>query len=252
MPYPKKRFGQNFLIEESIIQNIIENFNSLPGDLVVEIGPGRGVLTRELAGSGCDLTLIEIDDNLAKPLKEQFQAANVINQNVLEINFGSLGSKKSIRIIGNLPYNISTPLLFKLTEENDVIIDLHVMLQKEVAERITAPPGTKQYGRLSISMQLNWEATELFEVPPSAFYPMPKVNSAFVRLKPREKPMFDPKIMNDLLTAAFSARRKTIRNALRQYLNETELEMIGLNPDIRPENLTPEQFVCCANFLKHK
>ena len=248
----RRRFGQNFLIEKSTIARIIESLKISPQDSVIEIGPGKGALTERLVESRCDLTLIEIDRDLVDTLKKKYEGLSIVNDDVLKVDFSSFLGLEPKRIIGNLPYNISTPLLFKLSRVNEWIIDMHVMLQKEVAERIVSESSRKEYGRLSVSIQLLWEVTKLFDVSPTAFSPQPKVNSSFICLKPKKKINFDRNLMNRLLTSAFSARRKTLKNALRNYLNESELRSIEIDPGSRPENLFPEDFIRCANFLKKK
>ena len=248
----RRRFGQNFLIEKSTIARIIESLKISPQDSVIEIGPGKGALTERLVKSQCNLTLIEIDKDLVDTLKRKYQGLSIVNEDVLKVDFSSFFGIEPKRIIGNLPYNISTPLLFKLSRVNEWIIDMHVMLQKEVAERIVSESSRKEYGRLSVSIQLLWEVTKLFDVSPTAFSPQPKVNSSFICLKPKKKINFDRDLMNQLLTSAFSARRKTLKNALRDYLNESELRSIDIDPGSRPENLIPEDFIRCVNFLKKK
>ena len=248
----RRRFGQNFLIEKSTIARIIESLKISPQDSVIEIGPGKGALTERLVESQCNLTLIEIDKDLVDTLKRKYQGLSIVNEDVLKVDFSSFPGIEPKRIIGNLPYNISTPLLFKLSRVNEWIIDMHVMLQKEVAERIVSESSRKEYGRLSVSIQLLWEVTKLFDVSPTAFSPQPKVNSSFICLKPKKKINFDRDLMNQLLTSAFSARRKTLKNALRNYLNESELRSIDIDPGSRPENLIPEDFIRCVNFLKKK
>ena len=248
----RRRFGQNFLIEKSTIARIIESLKISPQDSVIEIGPGKGALTERLVESQCNLTLIEIDRDLVDTLKRKYQGLSIVNEDVLKVDFSSFFGIEPKRIIGNLPYNISTPLLFKLSRVNEWIIDMHVMLQKEVAERIVSGSSRKEYGRLSVSIQLLWEVTKLFDVSPTAFSPQPKVNSSFICLKPKKKINFDRDLMNQLLTSAFSARRKTLKNALRNYLNESELRSIDIDPGSRPENLIPEDFIRCVNFLKKK
>ena len=248
----RRRFGQNFLIEKSTIARIIESLKISPQDSLIEIGPGKGALTERLVESRCDLTLIEIDRDLVDTLKKKYQGLSIVNEDVLKVDFSSFLGIEPKRIIGNLPYNISTPLLFKLSRFNERIIDMHVMLQKEVAERIVSESSRKEYGRLSVSIQLLWEVTKLFDVSPTAFSPQPKVNSSFICLKPKKKINFDRDLMNRLLTSAFSARRKTLKNALRNYLNKSELRSIEIDPGSRPENLIPEDFIRCVNFLEKK
>ena len=248
----RRRFGQNFLIEKSTIARIIESLKISPQDSVIEIGPGKGALTERLVESKCDLTLIEIDRDLVDILRKKYRGLTIVNEDNLKVNFNALFRGEPKRIIGNLPYKFSTTLLFKLSSIIEWIIDMHIMLQKEVAERIVSNPSKKEYGRLSVSMQLFWEATSLFDVAPTAFSPKPKVNSTFMCLKPKKKKNFDRDLMNQLLTSAFSSRRKTLKNALRNYLDEGELKLLDINPRSRPENLVPEDFIRCVNFLQKK
>ena len=248
----RKRFGQNFLIDKVIIDKIVSCVNPTVEDNLIEIGPGKGALTEKLVESNCTLSLVEIDRDLVDILRKKYRELSIINEDILKVEFNTLFGGEPKRIIGNLPYNISTPLLFKLSSINEWIIDMHIMLQKEVAERIVSNPSKKEYGRLSVSMQLFWEATSLFDVAPTAFSPKPKVNSTFMCLKPKKKKKFDRALMNQLLTSAFSSRRKTLKNALRNYLDEGELKSLDINPRSRPENLVPEDFIRCVNFLQKK
>ena len=248
----RNRFGQNFLIEKSIISRIIESLKISSNDNIIEIGPGKGALTEKLVESNCTLSLVEIDRDLVETLRKKYRGLSIVNEDILKVEFSALFGGEPKRIIGNLPYNISTPLLFKLSSINELIVDMHIMLQKEVAERIVSTPSRKEYGRLSVSMQLFWEATKLFDVAPTAFSPKPKVNSTFMCLKPKKKTNFDRDLMNRLLTSAFSSRRKTLKNALKNYLDENELESLDINPRSRPENLVPADFIRCVNFLKKK
>ena len=246
----RKRFGQNFLVDKGVIQKIIGSFSINPGDYIIEIGPGRGALTQPLSDSRCDLTLIEIDRDLATDLAVRFPNAVPVNQDVMTIDFNLFAKESLIRIIGNLPYNISTPLLFKLFDSGEHIRDMHFMLQREVVDRMTAEPATKAYGRLSVMTQLHCHAEKLFEVPPEAFSPRPKVQSAIIRLTPNKRATdVDSQLLESILVQAFSMRRKTIRNALRKFLTVDELESLHLNPRLRPENLTIEDYLSCARFV---
>lgn len=247
---PRKRFGQNFLVDRGLISKIAAAINPLKTDRIVEIGPGRGAITRMLADSGCDLTLIEIDRDLSAALAVDFPMARLITQDVMQIDFTELASSGAgLRIVGNLPYNISTPLLFKLFQHANVIEDMYFMLQLEVVDRMTAVPSTKSYGRLSIMTQLHCDPQKMFEVPPEAFSPRPKVQSAIIRLIPKEERLeVDAKLLESILRQAFSARRKTIRNAMKNFLSADEITSLDLNPSLRPENLTIEDFVNCARL----
>ena len=246
----RKRFGQNFLVDTSIIQKIIGSFDIKPGEHIIEVGPGRGALTEALSDSRCDLTLIEIDRDLAAELSVRFPDARLINQDVMKIDFNAFEGKSPLRIIGNLPYNISTPLLFKLFDSGEHIHDMHSRLQREVVDRMTAMPATKAYGRLSVMTQLHCRTEKLFEVPPQAFSPRPKVQSAVIRLTPNKKTIdVDRELLESILVQAFSMRRKTIRNALRKFLTADELESLLLNPQLRPENLTIDNYLSCTKFV---
>ena len=246
----RKRFGQNFLVDTGTIQKIIGSIDIKPGDHIVEIGPGRGALTEPLSDSRCDLTLIEIDRDLTDELSVRFPYTRLINEDVMKIDFNAFEGKSPIRIIGNLPYNISTPLLFKLFDSGAHIHDMHFMLQREVVDRMTALPSTKAYGRLSVMTQLHCHTEKLFEVPPQAFSPRPKVQSAIIRLTPNKKATdVDQKLLESILIQAFSMRRKTIRNALRKFLTADELESLHLNPQLRPENLTIDNYLSCTRFV---
>jgi len=246
----RKRFGQNFLVDQGLIGKIIRSFDARPGEHIVEIGPGQGALTEHLVQSGCDLTLVEIDRDLAAILQERFPSATLVNEDILKADLPALITEAPVRVIGNLPYNISTPLLFRLFHHLELISDMHFMLQLEVVDRMTAEPSTRSYGRLSVMTQLYCEAEKLFEVPPEAFSPRPKVQSAIVRLQPRkDKAQVDVEVIEKMLIQAFSSRRKTIRNALKGLVSESELEELGLTPTLRPENLTVEDFIACSNLV---
>lgn len=250
---PRKRFGQNFLVDPGLIGKIIRSFNVDAADRVVEIGPGQGALTEHLVTADCDLTLIEIDRDLSATLSERFPTARLINEDVIKADFSELIPNGPVRIIGNLPYNISTPLLFRLFQHLTLISDMHFMLQLEVVDRMTADSSSKSYGRLSVMTQLYCETEKLFEVPPEAFNPRPKVQSAIVRLAPRTHPYdADPAVVEQILIQAFSSRRKTIRNALKGLLTESEIESLGMSPTLRPENLTVEDYIACSHLVSKK
>lgn len=245
----RKRFGQHFLHDASIIKRIIEAIAPVPEQRIVEIGPGRGALTWGLLQRARALDVIEIDRDLAQTLKEDSRATQglrVHTENALETDFGRLRADGGpLRIVGNLPYNISTPLLFRLLSQRAAISDMHFMLQKEVVERMTAQPSNKTYGRLTVMLAAVAEVEKLFDVGPGAFQPRPKVWSAIVRLRPTLKPRFDigdDGVLRMLVTAAFSHRRKILSNGLKGLLTAAEIEHCGIDSQLRPEVLTPAQF----------
>ena len=248
MTIPRKRVGQNFLIDQFVIDRILSSIQAKKEQHIVEIGPGRGALTDGLAQTGCELTLIEVDHGLSTQLRKKFPKARLIMKDVLKLKLSDLGPGP-FRVVGNLPYNISTPLMFQLFDEKESIVDMHFMLQLEVVDRMTAHPSTRAYGRLSVMTQLHCEAEKLFEVPPEVFLPKPKVRSAIVHLKCKTRRVEAAHMLQQLLIKAFSARRKTIRNALKPLLNAEELEGLGIDPSARPENLTPHHFTACAAYL---
>ena len=249
MTIHRRRFGQNFLKDPSVIDRILVSVAATDQQRLIEIGPGRGALTKGLAKTGCDLTLIEVDRDLLPELQRVFPTAKLIGQDVMTVNFSDLGPGP-FRIVGNLPYNISTPLMFKLFTDQTRFVDMHFMLQVEVVDRMIANPSTKAYGRLSVMSQLYCEAEKLFEIPPEAFSPKPKVRSAIVRLRSRIEFFDEPPLLEQVLIQAFSARRKTVRNALKTLLNSEELEKLEIDQAVRPENLTPDQFMACARLLQ--
>ena len=249
----RKRFGQNFLVDPGMIQKIIGSFNIRPGDHIVEIGPGRGALTQPLYDDRCDLTLIEIDRDLGAELSVRFPDAGLINEDVMMIDFNRFAKQSLIRIIGNLPYNISTPLLFKLLDYGPLIADMHFMLQLEVVERLAAEPGNKSWGRLGVMAQFQCEVEQLFEVPPEAFFPPPKVQSAIIRLTPRQTPRWaqvDREALAKVVSQAFSQRRKTLRNNFKNSLTDTQFEAAGIDPQARAETLTIDHFVALASLSR--
>ncbi len=248
----RKRFGQHFLASPDYIERIVAAIAPRPDDTVVEIGPGRGAITEPLAKSGARLHAIELDRDLAGWLGQRFAAANVsiIQADALRFDFASLGNE--LRIVGNLPYNISTPLLFHLLDFSNAVVDLHFMLQKEVVDRLAASPGTKDYGRLTIMLGCRMTVEPLFEVPPQAFTPPPRVTSAVVRLRPR--PAGDIAVENEatlstLVARAFSQRRKTLRNALNGVASPEELEAAGIDPAARAETVPISAWIALANRL---
>ena len=246
----RKRFGQNFLSDQAIIQRIINAIGAAPGQHILEIGPGHGALTKHLIASGATLEVVEIDRDLVAELTATHgDALRIHSADVLAFDLAT--QPPGTRLVGNLPYNISTPLLFRTFEHVDRFRDMTFMLQAEVVDRMSAEPGTGDYGRLSIMCQYFCEVESLIDVPPSAFTPAPKVNSAIVRLTPRatrEPTIEDASLMGDLLRAAFSKRRKTLRNALRGYVTDEGFEALGIDPAQRPENLDVTTWVQCANW----
>lgn len=257
-PQARKRFGQNFLHDEAIIDAIIAAISPESDQHLVEIGPGRGALTAPLLASGAQLDVIELDRDLVPLLQQQFQTADNLTlhaADALQFDYRPLVTAgEKLRIIGNLPYNITTPLLFHLLAQSSVIDDMCFMLQKEVVERICAAPGSKQYGRLTIMLQYQCAAECLFEVPPEAFEPAPKVDSAIIYLQPRQTPLggqVDSVQLNKLVTQAFSQRRKTIANTLKKLVTVSQLENVGIVPEQRPETVTIEQFVQLARNLSN-
>ncbi|HYG56370.1 MAG TPA: 16S rRNA (adenine(1518)-N(6)/adenine(1519)-N(6))-dimethyltransferase RsmA [Burkholderiales bacterium] len=227
---PRKRFGQHFLHEAGVIARIIDAIDPKPGDFLVEIGPGEGALTKVLA-ERVPVHVIEIDRDLAPRLAGE--RVTVHQADALAFDFAVF--PPDMRLVGNLPYNISTPLLFHLAQYAERLRDLHFMLQREVVERMVAAPSTPEYGRLSVSLQARFRMKKLFGVAPGAFRPPPKIESAVVRMIPLEKPLH---IDEDVLRKAFSARRKTLRNALPGL----DFAAAGIDPGLRPENLSPEDY----------
>ena len=232
---PRKRFGQHFLHEKRVVARLLDAIRPATDDFIVEIGPGEGVLTAALLEKLPSLEAVEIDRDLAASLAAAFPPPRLTVHcaDALEFDFGRF--PQGMRLVGNLPYNVSTPLLFHLARYAPRLRDMHFMLQLEVVERMVAAPSTPAYGRLSVSLQSRFRMKKLFNVSRGAFRPPPKVESAVVRLEPREKPLL---VDDDLLRRAFSARRKTIRNALPGI----DVAAAGIDPGLRPENLAPEDY----------
>jgi 16S rRNA (adenine1518-N6/adenine1519-N6)-dimethyltransferase len=255
-PVRRRRFGQHFLHDPGVIERIVRALAPQPGDHLVEIGPGHGALTRHLlATPALSVDAIEIDRDLVGRLQPAFADAprcQLHQADALEFDFGALARARGgrLRLVGNLPYNISTPLLFHLLEHADALIDLHVMLQREVVARLTAAPGGRDYGRLGIMLSPVLDIERLFDVGPGAFQPPPRVWSAVVRASVRRTPRFavSPHFA-PLVAAAFSQRRKTLRNALSAFLTREAISACGLDPGARPETLTPEAFNTLAQTL---
>jgi 16S rRNA (adenine1518-N6/adenine1519-N6)-dimethyltransferase len=245
----RKRFGQHFLHDQGIIRRIVEAVSPVPGEHLVEVGPGRGALTWALLARAQRLDVIEIDRDLAAQLRADPRAQSGLSLQVgdaLKTDFIRLqDGGPRLRIVGNLPYNISTPLLFELLRQRAAIADMHFMLQKEVVDRMSAQPDGKDYGRLTIMLAAYAEVEHLFDVGPGAFQPPPKVWSAIVRLRPSREPRFpigSDAALRTLGTAAFSHRRKTLRNGLKGLLSVEEIEACGIDPGLRPEVLGAAQF----------
>jgi 16S rRNA (adenine1518-N6/adenine1519-N6)-dimethyltransferase len=249
---PRKRFGQNFLVDTQVIAAILEVLRPDKDDCLVEIGPGLGALTRPLLRSVNQLDVVEIDRDIVERLRKEFAEEKLAVHacDALEFDFSTLG--KNLRVLGNLPYNISTPLLFHLSQFAEVIRDMHFMLQKEVVARMVAAPSTADYGRLSVMLQNRFEMEQLFTVPAECFRPAPKVESAFVRMIPRSKPLAEANthaLFTQIVSAAFGQRRKTLRNTLGNYLHATDFAELEIDPGQRAENLSVLQFVSIAKYL---
>lgn len=243
----RKRFGQNFLHDRHWIERIAQAVNAVPGDDIVEIGPGQAALTRELMAAAGKVRAVEIDRDLAAWLKQSFpETLELIEADALTLDWTTVAKNNDLRVVGNLPYNISSPLLFKLLEAADLVRDQHFMLQKEVVDRMVAPNGSKTYGRLSVMLQWRYRMTKLFDVPPGAFNPPPKVMSSVVRMVPKAKsevPEVDLALFSSVVANAFSQRRKTIRNALSAILKEDEIVSCGVDAGARAEALPLQAFV---------
>jgi 16S rRNA (adenine1518-N6/adenine1519-N6)-dimethyltransferase len=252
---PKKQLGQHFLHERGVIEKIVLAVNPKPGETIVEIGPGQGAITFPLLRRHGALTVVEFDRDLITPLMEASEGIGeltIIHKDVLKVDFGKLAGEGRVRLVGNLPYNISTPILFHVLEHADAIVDMHFMLQKEVVDRMGAGPGSKIYGRLSVMLQAVCRVTPLFTIGPGAFRPPPKVDSAVVRLVPKpagEIGITDTALFEAVVRDAFGQRRKTLRNAVQQLCTGDEIAAAGLRPDARAEQLEVADFIALANFL---
>jgi len=219
---PRKRFGQHFLADEAVVGAIVDAIDPKPGQALVEIGPGLGAMTNPLVERCERLTVIELDRDLAARLRKRSEL-NVIESDVLKADFAAIATQagQKLRVVGNLPYNISTPILFHLLEHVDHVVDQHFMLQKEVVDRMAASPGGKDYGRLSVMLQWRYDIESVLDVPPEAFDPPPRVDSAVVRMQPLPLAVgVNAKLLGELVTVAFSQRRKLLRNTLGRWLNE--------------------------------
>ncbi len=252
MHFAKKRFGQNFLRDAHFVRACIDAIRPQAADTLVEIGPGLGALTRPLLAQIAHLHVVEIDRDLIAKLLAEFppERMTLHQGDALKFDFSSIGS--ALRIVGNLPYNISTPLLFHLADFAGHISDMHFMLQKEVVQRMVSAPSSSDYGRLSVMLQYRFEMAHLFDVPGAAFHPAPKVTSSFVRMRPLHPlpyPARDPALFAKIVSAAFSTRRKTLRNALKTHLTDQDFATLGIDPILRAENLGVADYVRIANHL---
>lgn len=249
-PAPRKRFGQNFLRDRNVVARIVAAIAPQPGEKVIEIGPGRGALTeplsRVVAEQGGRLTVVELDRDLAAYWQEraaQGAPINVVASDALQVDFAAFGAP--LVIVGNLPYNVSSPLLFHFARFHEQIARLVLMLQKEVVERIAAQPGSKTYGRLSVMVQRRFRVTKCFDVPPGAFWPVPKVVSSVVKLEPLRPdpyPQLDEKRFETVVRTAFGQRRKTLANALKGEIDSETIRALGIDPNARAETLPVDAF----------
>ncbi|SFL84813.1 16S rRNA (adenine(1518)-N(6)/adenine(1519)-N(6))-dimethyltransferase RsmA [Marinobacter zhejiangensis] len=251
----RKRFGQNFLHDPGVIERIVRSINPQPDDAMVEIGPGLGALTEEILAVNPNLQVVELDRDLIPVLRTKFfnyPNFRIHEADALKFDFSQLATEKPLRIVGNLPYNISTPLIFHLLSQSGVVKDMHFMLQKEVVQRLGAVSGDNHYGRLGIMAQYFCKVQPLFEVGPGAFRPAPKVDSAIVRLIPHETlpcPARDLGVLQAVVRSAFNARRKTLRKALAGVVTVAQLQALGIDDGLRPENLTLAQYVAIADAV---
>lgn len=252
----RKRFGQNFLHDAHVIRKIVEAISAQPGQHLLEIGPGQGALTIPLVNSGARLDVVELDRDLAAWLENHFadcERFKLHRGDVLKFDPHTLTQEaRSLRVIGNLPYNISTPCLFHLLGSEALIYDMTFMLQKEVVQRLAATPEDEAYGRLSVMVQYFCEVHHLFDVPPGAFKPAPKVTSAIVRLRPHRQPKYkadDTDLLRDLVRTAFSQRRKTLRNCIKPLISEFDPEQLPIDLALRPENLSVADYVRLSNAI---
>ncbi|RXZ43858.1 16S rRNA (adenine(1518)-N(6)/adenine(1519)-N(6))-dimethyltransferase RsmA [Crenobacter cavernae] len=249
---PRKRFGQNFLQDNRVIEDIVNAIRPLPGETVIEIGPGLGALTRPLLERLGHLHVAEIDRDIIARLKKEFppEKLTIHEGDALAFDFGTVGPK--MKIVGNLPYNISTPLLFHLAEYASQVEEMHFMLQKEVVDRMVAEPGTTDYGRLTVMLQVRFHMENVLDVPPDAFWPPPKVDSAVVRMIPQSGAhgdVADMAVLEKLVAQAFGQRRKTLRNNLKGVVGDDTLAELGIDPTLRPEALAVADYVRLANHL---
>jgi len=253
---PRKRFGQHFLRDASVIESIVAAIRPVPGERLVEIGPGLGALTVPLLKAAGELDVVELDRDLLEPLRARCAGSGVLrihHADALNFDFAALrGNGPRLRVTGNLPYNISTPLLFHLLAQAEHLLDLHFMLQRDVVERMAAGPGEDAYGRLSVMLQYRCRVEPLFDVGPEAFRPPPQVWSSVVRLVPRETlavTVQDERCFAEIVRRAFAQRRKTLRNSLRELLDTRQIEAAGMDPGARPETLGLEAFAALSERM---
>ena len=254
--YARKRFGQNFLHDENVIRKIVDAISAVEGDHLLEIGPGLGALTKELAKTGATIHCVELDADLAKSLRTEFQeydSIKIIEGDALKFDLSSIATeKRPLRVIGNLPYNISTPIIFHLLKNSERIRDMTFMLQLEVIQRMISKVGKRNYGRLSLMVQYYCEVEHLFNVASSAFSPKPKVVSALARLKPHNSTSIrakDSDCLQTVIRTAFNQRRKTLRNSLRTIIPEALLDRIAINKNLRPQDITLNEYVEISNAI---
>ena len=254
--YARKRFGQNFLHDENVIRKIVDAISAVEGDHLLEIGPGLGALTKELAKTGATIHCVELDADLAKSLRTEFQeydSIKIIEGDALKFDLSSIATeKRPLRVIGNLPYNISTPIIFHLLKNSELIRDMTFMLQLEVIQRMISKVGKRNYGRLSLMVQYYCEVEHLFNVASSAFSPKPKVVSALARLKPHNRTSIrakDSDCLQTVIRTAFNQRRKTLRNSLRTIIPEALLDRIAINKNLRPQDITLNEYVEISNAI---
>ncbi len=255
---PRKRFGQHFLRDRQVIDRIVAAIRPEPGQALVEIGPGEGVLTRPVIERAGRLDVVELDRDLATTLADRLgqpKGLTIHQADALKFDFASLAGSDKLRVIGNLPYNISTPLIFHLLNQAEAISDMLFMLQKEVVDRLVAVPGSSAYGRLSVMASLYCDMDWLFDVPPQAFKPPPKVDSAIIRMVPKSLSDSDRALLpalDQVVRTSFGQRRKTLRKSLKSLINDQAFEAAGINPTARPETLSLSQFQTLARTVTRK
>lgn len=249
---PRKRFGQHFLHDQQVIDRLVRAIGPQPGERLMEIGPGEGVLTRPMLAEGGRVVAVELDRDLAATLAERLgrpEHLEIVQADILEVDVADLAGRQPLRVVGNLPYNISTPILFHLFEHLDALGEMVFMLQKEVVDRLVAGPDSKDYGRLSVMAAFFCDREWLFDVPASAFRPPPRVTSAIVRLRPRRLDAARLALLpalQQVVRLAFGQRRKTLRNSLRTLLDESAIKAAGIDPGLRAERLELEEFLRLA------
>jgi len=252
----RKRFGQHFLVDSAVVDAIVQSIRATRDDVLVEIGPGQGAITETLARQAGHLHAIELDRDLAAKLRRQYEdndRVTIHEGDALSFDYSALGDK--LRIVGNLPYNISTPLLFHLLKHREHIVDMHFMLQKEVVDRMAASPGSKAYGRLGIMLGCHLQVEPLFDVDRLAFEPPPDVTSAVVRLDPLPPGTFeidDEAALSTLVATAFMQRRKTLRNSLKKLADPGDFTAVGIDSGLRPEQIAISEYVALCNHLRWK